>query len=129
MKVLRRTFLFLLLGMALGAGAGVLVGWYVWPTEFSDATVEILDVRYQQEYALMAAQAYRVDGNLLAAQQRLVRINRSDPAAWYLAFTVDRILAGGAAADLRDLVRLATDLGLQSPAFAPYLPEEPAGGQ
>ena len=128
MKVLRRTLLFLLLGVALGTGAGLVVGWYVWPTEFSDATVEMIDVRYQEEYALMTAQAYRVDGNLLAAQQRLLRLNREDPAGWYLAFTVDQILVGGSAADLRDLVRLATDLGLQSPAFAPYMTEEPAGG-
>ena len=74
-------------------------------------------------YVVMIAAAYSADHDLPSASQRLrsAWIGASDPFQEYLAFTDEAILEGGNEADMRHLARLATDLGLSSPALAPYL--------
>ncbi len=122
-----RIFLFLGLGLLLGGALGLYVGWYAWPTEFTDADLTLLADGYRRDYALMIAQAYAQDGDLNRARQRLRQLEGSTAESWYLEVTVDAILAGQDEAALRYLVALADDLGLASPLFTPFLPET-AGG-
>ena len=121
-----RRLLLLLFGLALGVGIGLTLGWYVWPTEYADADPTLLDDAYHYDYVVMIAAAYEADHDIQTASQRLrtAWIDASDPFQEYLAFTVEAILNGGNDQDLRQLVRLATDLGLSSPAMAPYLPPQ-----
>jgi hypothetical protein len=112
------------LGLALGVLAGLYFGWQVWPTEFTDAGVGLLDETYQREYAVMVAQTYGVEGDLARAESRLQQLDPADPGGRLRSLTVDMILEGEPEADLRVLVRLAADLGVTSPAMAPYLPVE-----
>ena len=109
-------------GLALGTAAGLYFGWQVWPTEFTDAGVGLLDDAYQQEYVLMVAQTYAVEGDLARAETRLSRLDPADPRGRLRSITVDLILEGAPAPDLRTLVALAADLEVISPAMAPYLP-------
>ncbi len=66
-----RPLIFVLIGLAVGAGLGLYIGWVAWPTEFSDATPVLLEDTYRQDYVLMVATAYAEDDNLPLAQQRI----------------------------------------------------------
>ena len=121
------------LGLLLGGAAGLYFGWQVWPTEFTDAGVGLLDEAYQRDYVLMVAQTYEADDDLALAEARLRRLDQADPRGRLRSMTVDMILDDVPAADLRALVRLAAALDVTSPAMDPYLPptadpEAPNGG-
>ncbi len=118
-----RPFLIILLGMALGVGLGLYLGWEVWPIEFTDANPAVLQAGYQQDYVRMTAAAYAADGDLGAAQARVASLG-PDGNETVLSVTLDAILAGGDEAEIRRLVKLAADIGLSSPAMTPYLPDE-----
>lgn len=122
--MVRRLFI-LLLGLVLGIGLGLFLGWVAWPTEYEDADPTLLAEAYRHDYVIMIAAAYSADGDMQTASQRLrsAWVDSPDPFQEYLAFTVEAILDNGLDQDLRHLVRLATDLGLSSPAMEPYLPE------
>lgn len=114
--------LWLLLGLLVGIGLGLFLGWVAWPIEFSEADPTILEEEYQRDYALMIAAAYSLDQDLPAAQQRLNSLGRTDTEEWLLTVLIDQILAGGSEQEIRELVSLSNALGLYSPAMEPYLP-------
>lgn len=117
-----RPLLIIVVGLALGIGLGLYLGWVAWPTEFTDANPAVLQETYRQDYVRLIAAAYTADNNLPAAQQRVANLG-ADGRDVVLAVTLDTILQGGDDAEIRQLVRLAADLGLSSPAMTPYLPE------
>ena len=122
-----RSLIWIALGLALGVGLGLYLGWVAWPTEFTDASPSILHERHRREYTLMIAHAYVLDGDLDAARRRLHALDPEAPDNWLLSLTVDAILSGrDEATEIHPLVTLAYDLGLESPAMAPYLDEATA---
>lgn len=118
-----RPLLMILIGLALGIGLGLYLGWVAWPTEFTDANPSVLQETYRYDYVRLIAAAYTADNNLPAAQKRVTSLGE-DSLDVVLAVTLDAILQGDDEAEVRQLVRLADDLGLSSPAMTPYLPEE-----
>lgn len=112
------------LGLAVGAGIGLYLGWVVWPTEFTNAHPSLLAEEYRHDYALMIAATYEQDGDLASARWRVASLDMEDPYGWLLAFTVDTIFQNQEPTAIRRLVKLANDLGLRSPAFTPYLPPD-----
>ncbi len=121
-----RSLLFIALGLAIGVGLGLYLGWVAWPTSFADAAPSILQENYRQDYARMIAAAYAADDDLAAAQRRIDSLG-ADGRTHLLSVALDAILLGQDEAEIRRLVQLATDLGLSSPAMTPYLPENSAG--
>jgi TPR repeat protein len=117
-----RPLLIIVIGLALGIGLGLYLGWVAWPTEFTDANPAVLQETYRQDYARLIAAAYAADNNLPAAQRRVADLG-ADGRDVVLGVTLDTILQGGDDDEIRQLVRLAADLGLSSPAMTPYLPE------
>ena len=117
-----RNIAFILIGLGLGVGLGLLLGWVVWPTEFTDATPIILQDAYRQDYIRMIAAAYAADGDLETAETRLDSLG-PDGQEHLFSLMLETILAGGDEADIRQLVQLAADLGFTSPAMQPYLTE------
>ena len=113
MRLLRILLLFVV-GAALGVGAGLYLGWAVWPTEYTDASPAVLQEAYQRDYAQMVADVYEVEGDLTAAQNRLAALG-PDAEQRLLDFIADAVLAEANEADVRRLVRLAADLGLSLP--------------
>ncbi|MFW6183833.1 MAG: hypothetical protein ACOC8X_08545 [Chloroflexota bacterium] len=110
------------LGLLLGAALGLYLGWVAWPTEFVEANPTILEEEYRRDYTLMIAHAYALDGDLDAARIRLASLEQEAPDQWLLTQTVDAILSGrDEQTIILPLVRLSRDLGLNSPAMAPYL--------
>ena len=118
-----RPLLTIIVGLALGIGLGLYLGWVAWPTEFTDANPSVLQDTYRQDYVRLIATAYTADNDLPAAQQRVASLGE-DGLDVVLAVTLEAILQGEDEAEVRQLVRLANDLGLSSPAMVPYLPEE-----
>ena len=116
-----RPLIFVLIGLAVGVGLGLYIGWVAWPTEFSDATPMLLEDTYRQDYALMIATAYAEDDNLALAQQRINSLG-ADGEQFLLNTAVEMILQAEDETEIRQVVRLAAALDLYSPAMEPYLP-------
>jgi hypothetical protein len=125
MRAWIRSLLIVCLGLVAGIALGLYLGWVAWPTEFSEADPVMLRESYRRDYALMIAATYDIDNDLDAAQRRLANLDAQDGRGWLFTVTIDAILAENNPADIRQLVRLATDLGLYSPAFQPYLAPTP----
>jgi len=112
--------IFILLGLALGAGLGLAVGWVFWPTEFTDANPAVLDDGYRRDYVQLIADSYALDNNLAVAQQRIGDLGEDGPQ-YVLAVLIDMILRQEDETAIRRLARLANDIGQYTPAMAPYL--------
>jgi len=69
----------LLLGILLGAAAGLLYGWLLHPVELVDTTPDSLLETYRMDYVLMVADAYTIDGDLQTALVRLAALGPQDP--------------------------------------------------
>lgn len=69
----------------------------------------------------MVAAAYRVEGDLEAARQRLALLDTQSPSRPLVELTETLIAQGGRPSDIQMLVRLAEALGATTPAMTPYL--------
>lgn len=114
------TPIFILLGLVIGVGLGLAVGWVFWPTEFTDANPAVLDDGYRRDYVRLIADSYALDNNLAAAQQRIGDLGEDGPQ-YVLAVLIDMILRQDDEASIRRLARLASDIGQYTPAMEPYL--------
>ncbi len=110
----------LIIGMGVGAGLGLYLGWEAWPTEFTDANPSVLQTQYQRDYVLMVATIYAEDGDLTAARRRIDSLGENGGDVLF-SYMLDTILTAENEVEIRKLVRLAADLGLESPAMEPYL--------
>ena len=120
----------LALGLFLGAGLGLLLGWVVWPTEFTEADPTVLEEKYQVDYTLMIASTYWMEEDIGSAQRRLESLGQEDYIGWFRRVTIDHILNGANESQIHHLVKLAADLGIYSPAMEPYWPGSfEVGGQ
>jgi hypothetical protein len=131
MRGVFRVVIWLVVGAVIGVAFGFLVGWVIWPIEFTEADPTVLEEGYQRDYTVMIAAAYELNGDLALAQRRLGTLGMGDSDGWLLSVTVDHILGQGDEGEIRHLVRLADDLGLASPLMAPYLSKpgsSPASG-
>lgn len=118
------TPLFILLGLAIGAGLGLAIGWVFWPTQFTDATPAVLDDNYRRDYVLLIADNYALDNNLAAAQQKIATLGE-DGSQYLLSVLIDMILRQQDESQIRRLARLANDIGQYTPAMEPYLSGSP----
>jgi hypothetical protein len=76
---------------------------------------------YRREYVVMIATAYAVDGDLEAARERIADLGESGEETLF-SLTLDTIiLQPEQEVVIGRLARLATDLGLSSPAMEPFL--------
>lgn len=118
------TPIFVLLGLAIGVGLGLAIGWVFWPTEFTDANPTVLEDRYRRDYVLLIADSYALDNNLAAAQQRIEELGEDGPQ-YVLQVLIEMILRQDDEGAIRRLTRLASDIGQYTPAMDPYLPATP----
>jgi hypothetical protein len=117
-----RNFLRVLgLGAILGLGLGLYYGWVLRPPQRVSGGPEALRQDYRDDYVLMIAEAFSVDGNLEQARGRLAALGLTDAGPPVAALAQRLIAAGGDIADIRRLAALAAALGHTTPAIAPYL--------
>jgi hypothetical protein len=122
---MRRISLLALIGLAAGIALGLLIGWVLWKVEYTNTAPAQLRQDYRDDYVVMIASAYQVEGNLGAARDRLSQLNPTDPAQPVIDLTERLIAANGRPSDIEALVHLAEDLGAATPTMAPYLEGTP----
>lgn len=118
------TPIFILLGLVIGIGLGLAIGWVFWPTEFTDANPTVLEDKYRRDYVQLIADSYAQDNNLAAAQQHIDDLGEDGPQ-YVLQVLIEMILRQDDEDAIRRLARLASDIGQYTPAMAPYLPTPP----
>jgi hypothetical protein len=97
-----------LLAFLLGAGAGLMYGWFIEPVEFFDLPPDALRADYKTDYVLMTAEAYRLDQDPGLAARRLA-IFGAQPPYVIAADALDYARANGFAdSDLALLQELVT---------------------
>lgn len=74
-------WLFILLALIVGIGAGLAYGWYVDPVEYFDLPPDTLRADYKTDYVLMTAEAYRADQDPGLAARRLAIFGSQSPSA------------------------------------------------
>jgi hypothetical protein len=109
-----------IVGLALGFG----IGWGLWPRESAPSPAN-LRWDYQENYIIMVATAYEVEGDLSLARERLASLDSQDPAAPVVKLGERLVAAGAEAEDITRLARLAWDLGVITPPLEPYLEGQP----
>jgi len=72
----------------LGAIGGLIVGWFVigwglWPVEWTNGTPEVMRTDLQAGYMRMAIDSFRVNGNQALAVQRWDELGANAPAAFF----------------------------------------------
>ncbi len=85
---------YLLFGLAIGLGLGLLISWVIAPVTYTDTAPISLQAQFKDEYRLMIARAYQANGDLGRAQSRLALLGDPDPGAALVA-QADRLLAAG----------------------------------
>ena len=119
-----KRWLWLLPGLAVGVGLGLLIGWVIAPVTYYDTVPAQLHPLYQEEYVRLVALTYAVTQDLEAAQCDLI-----GPESDRSCGTTARSDGGadrGRCADpvvIESLARLAQDLDAEMPVMAPYLRE------
>ncbi len=120
---MRRILVLALVGLVAGVALGLAIGWLWWPVEYTNTTPAQLRQDYANDYVLMVATAYRIDGNLDDARLRLAELDAQDPARPVVTLAEQLIAERGRPGDIRALARLADALGAATPALTPYLEE------
>ncbi len=110
-----------LLGLALGVGLAILIGWVWFPLDRRDASPATMRADYRAEYIRLVALTYAAEGDLTRAEARLAALDPDTPTAPLVALTEQWIRDGKPAPRIAPLARLAHDLGADTPPMAPYL--------
>lgn len=113
--------LLVVIGLMAGAVVGLLVGWVFWPVKFVDTTIADLAPEHKEEYVLLVAYTYALDGDLDKAVARLELLDVPNINQWLSALIDTYILEGRDVNDIRALVTLADALGVSSPQMVAYL--------
>ena len=106
-----RFLISLLVGLGIGAAAGLYLGWIQFPVEFVNSPMTALAERYQDDYTVMIAAGYVADGDLNGAVDRL-RLLDVDNIPDYVQNTTERYITNSRdVQDIRYLVSLAARTG------------------
>lgn len=78
MKQDRRGSWYLLTGLVIGIGLGLVYSWVLSPVEYVDAPPYALRVDYKDDYRALVAAAYLYSGDLVRAKDRLAQLKDND---------------------------------------------------
>lgn len=110
-----RLFISTVLGIIIGVGIGLYVGWVAAPIEYTSSPMSELAQRYQDDYTVMVASGYIVDENIDGAIARLRLLGVDNIPAYVQDITERYITNSRDIDDIRKLVNLAEGLGRLTP--------------
>jgi hypothetical protein len=116
-------FVFVVVGIVVGLGLGLLITWQVWPVQYYDTDPVDLRREHKDDYVVMIAAAYAQDSDLEMAALRLEELGLEDPRQVVLDL-FQTYGDAGYSAETRSLARLAYDLGVTDVSLLPYI-EQP----
>lgn len=105
----------------MGLALGFAVGWWLWPVQYTNTEPAVLRQDYHDDYVLMVATTYELEGDLEQARELLKRLDPEKPTAPVVDLAERLIEVGGEAKDITRLARLAWALGAITPTLTPYL--------
>ena len=117
---MNRFFLSLIVGLVIGAAIGLYLGWVPFPVEYLNNPASSLDQRYQDEYTVMVASSYLIDGDPIAAVERLRVLDVVNVPAYVQEVTERFITNSRDIEDIFRLVTLAEGLGRLTPIMERY---------
>ena len=124
---MQRVFLSLVIGVAVGLGVGLFLGWVQFPAQPVNSPASALADRYKDDYVVMVARAYVRDGDLTGALDRLRTLGEANIPAFVQEIAERTISASGDVSDIQMLVVLSAGLGRLTPIMEPYRQEQVAG--
>ena len=115
--------LILLASVALlgGMGLGLWYGWVLDPVEYRDTDVSHLASVYRDEYVLMVAETFMLEGDLDAARARLALLAVPDLPGRVADQAQAALARNASQLDVQALARLAAALGAERDTLKPYL--------
>jgi hypothetical protein len=117
----RQWITWIVVGIAGGVALGVAVGWWLWPVTYTNTSPTALREDYHDEYVLMVATAYEVEGDRDRAGERLALLDPEEPSAPVVDLGRRLIEEGGSEEDIARLARLARALSATAPSLMSYL--------
>ena len=105
----RRDQWYLLTGVLLGLGLGILIAWVIFPVRYIDTTPLSLSASYKELYRSLVAQAYQADGDLGRAQARLDLLKESNMMQVLADQAQRQVASKGPSQEARALAQLAAD--------------------
>jgi len=109
------------LGIAVGLALGILLGWVVWPVQYTDSDIADLRPADKTDYIIMVSAAYTLDGDLAQARARLERLNDPNVSRRISDLAEQYILKGEERALARSLALLAEALNAGTETTRKYL--------
>jgi hypothetical protein len=119
---MQRLVLSVLLGVVVGAIIGLLIGWEIAPVQYTDTRMVNLSRRYKDDYTVMVAAAFQVDGDINEAIRRLQPLGVPNIPLYVRDVTERYISESGTGneADIRNLVVLSRQLGYFTPPMQAF---------
>jgi len=122
---MRRWPVWAAVGVAIGLALGFAIGWWLWPAKYTNTPPSVLRQDYYDDYLLMTAAAYEVEGNLKQAQERLIALAPKKPVVSVIELAERLVKTGGDPEEIARLARLAQAMGTTTSTLAPYLEGPP----
>jgi hypothetical protein len=120
-----RHLAFVVVGIAIGLGLGLLITWQLWPVQYYDTDPVDLRNEHKDDYVVMIAAAYAQDRDLGMASLRLGELGLEDAKQSVLGL-FQRYQEAGYAEETSSLAMLAYDLGVTDVSLLPYIAQPTA---
>lgn len=101
---------YLLTGIIIGIGLGLVISWLVWPTRYRDNAPASLGEEYKDSYRALIAAAYMASGDVERARSRLYELGDADMAAALITQAQRSMVEGHPEAEVRALSLLGLAL-------------------
>lgn len=116
---MKRTIGSLLIGLLAGIAIGVYAGWEQFPVEYTNSSLAALAPWFQDEYTVMVAEGYQVDGDVNAALTRLQSLNKENVFD-YVQNLTERYISQSNVPNITPMVALAEAMGRLTPVMEIY---------
>ncbi len=120
---------YLLTGLLLGVGLGLLVAWVLAPVRYVDTTPDRLRADFKDAYRALIALAYQGNPDLVRAQARLALLGDPNPAQALAVQAQHAQTRGARTYEIEALQRLAADLSRAAGAGVALSPARPANAE
>jgi hypothetical protein len=133
---MRRIALSVFIGLVVGLGVGVTIGWVIAPVQFVDSPMRDLSKAYKDDYTVMVAKGFQIHGDVNEATNRLkpLGVAQEFNVFTFVRDVTERYISeegSGREVDIRALVELSCAMGFCTEPMQrfrrPVVPANPAG--